>query len=665
MSLLVLEQASLSFGSREIFSNLNLRIGEGERIGLIGPNGSGKSTLLRILTGEQTLDSGERRPTKGARLGYLPQDILELKGERLLDSVLHTVPGRGDIESRLAQTQEELSAHDDPDEQLRLATVLADITEQLQHFELYYSKQRAEEILAGLGFEAREHQRPISELSGGWKMRAALAGLLFQNPDVLFLDEPTNHLDVPSVHWLEQFMQQLHCALVLICHDRAFLNKQIERVISFEGEGVRFYKGNYETYLTLRESEKEILEARARNREKELRDMQRFVERFRAKATKARQAQSRAKQIKRLQKELEAEPRLQSHQTLSFRFPPTTRTGRDAITLSNISKRFGELELYNSVSKTVHAGDRVAIIGRNGAGKTTLLKIIANELAADSGEVLLGANVELGYYSQHHTEQLDRRSTVLEQVWRVAPDRSETVIRSICGAFLFSGDDVEKAIGVLSGGERARVLLARLLVAPGNVLLMDEPTNHLDLASAEALAEALASYEGTLVFVSHNISFVNRLATKTWEIDAGRLIEYPGNLDDYYMLKERAATTAAEAEMPVAARAPTPSQPARPKESAQERKARKRREAEQRNKQNKLTKTVRQSIGELETRIAELETEQAALEPKLADPELYKDQPKFQKTLQQFERNRTKLSELYARWEHQQEELAAFEESED
>jgi ATP-binding cassette subfamily F protein 3 len=307
----------------------------------------------------------------------------------------------------------------------------------------------------------------------------------------------------------------------------------------------------------------------------------------------------------------------------------------------------------------------VAIVGVNGAGKTTLLKIMASEIAADEGQVRLGANVEIGYYAQHHTEQLDRQRTVLEEVWRVAPDRGESTIRGICGAFLFSGDDVEKAVGVLSGGERARVLLARLLVKPGNLLLMDEPTNHLDLASSEALAEALATFEGTLVFVSHNSSFVNRLANKVWDIVDGEGIEYPGNLRDYLERLDRlAGQGGAPAALEQRAVAPGPepgsSPPAR-QESQRERKERKRREAEERNRLSRATQQVRQRLAELERRIGQLEREQAELEPQLADPQLYQDKQRFQRTLGRFEENRQKLEELYGRWEHQQQELERIE----
>ena len=686
MSLLVLQNANLGFGGQRLLVDASLRIGEGEKIGLLGPNGSGKSTLLKVLLGAQGLDGGDFVRAKGLRLGYLPQDVLELADETLLRSVLATVPGRGDIEQRTADTEADLIAATDPDEQMALATQLAELNDRLMHFETHYSERQAIRILLGLGFREADLHRPTAEFSGGWKMRAALSGLLFQQPDILLLDEPTNHLDVPSVRWLDGFLADYRNAILLISHDREFLNRHAQRVLSFEPEGLRSYRGNYDAYLEQRESESEVRDANQRNQERELKELERFVERFKAKATKARQAQSRARRVKRLQDEMAANRRPSARRTLAFSFPEVPRTGKDVLMLDGISKAFGSLRLYERASEGVYAGDRIAIIGVNGAGKTTLLKIMARELAPDEGEVRYGANVRLGYYSQHHTELLDPRLTVLEEVRRLAPSASETFVRGVCGAFLFSGDDVDKAVGVLSGGERARVLLARLLVDPGNLLLMDEPTNHLDLTSSEALAGALENYGGTLVFVSHNSAFVNSLATKVWDISDGKILEYPGNLREYFehqtaqqqreleqaeaakakAEKAEAAAKAAASARPKAKQKGAASKPsARPSpsdappaaESGAQRKERRRREAERRNERNRRTKRLRDEIAKLEARIAEIEAEQAELEPQLADPALYDDQTRFRPVLERFDGNRRKIEELTGRWEFRQEDL--------
>jgi ATP-binding cassette, subfamily F, member 3 len=668
MSLIILEQGCLAFGGKTILDQVSLRVSDGDRIGLVGPNGSGKSTLLKILCGRQGVDSGQVRFARHCRIGYLPQDVLELAGATLLRSVLDSVPGRSEVEEQLQRTEEALAEAADPDEQLRLARTLATLHERLERFEIFYSSARACSILVGLGFREQDLERPTAELSGGWKMRGALAGLLFLDPDVLFLDEPTNHLDVPSVAWLDTFLAERKGALILICHDREFLNRHVQRVVSFEPEGVRGYTGNFDDYKAQRVQEEEVLEASARNREGKVRELERFVERFRAKATKARQAQSRSKLIEKLQKEI-VKPIVRPKR-MRFTFPPTPRTGRDVLLLDAVTKRFGALELYRGLTKGIYSGDRVAIIGVNGVGKTTLLKILAGELVAEEGEVRRGANVELGYYAQHHTELLDPKRTVLEEVWRVNPGAGQSYVRGVCGAFLFSGDDVDKAVGVLSGGERARVLLARLLLQSSNVLLMDEPTNHLDTDAAEALADALKTFDGTLVFVSHNRSFINHLATKIWDIVEGTVVEYPGNLDEYLQrvasLEQAQQGAAVAGDVAPAAAGPALGPDGRPiadrraGRSRDEQRERRRREAERRNELSRRTRKVRDDVTSLEQRIAGLEGEQRDLEPRLADPAFYQSEG-FRDSLRRYDDNRHKIEELYARWEHQQADLERIE----
>ena len=562
VSLVVLEHVNLSYGPRAILHDASIRIAAGDRIGLIGPNGSGKSTLLRVILGRQAPDSGVVRTSRGCRIGWLPQDVQELGGDTLLGSVLATVPGRTAVEERLSEAEVELAVAADAVEQLALAQEIAELGERLGHFEVYFSERRAIRILLGLGFARTELERPTTELSGGWKMRAALAGLLFQEPDVLLLDEPTNHLDLPSVLWLDGFLRERRAATILICHDRDFLNRHIDRVLTFEPEGLRTYTGDYDAYLALRSTEEEVLDARQRNRERELKEMERFVERFKAKASKARQAQSRAKRARRLQAELSENAPPGARRTLRFRFPEVARCGRDVALIEGLSKSFGALHLYRGLNQRIDAGDRIGIVGRNGAGKTTLLRMLASELRPDAGTIRLGTGVDIGYYAQHHDDLLTPSWTVVEEVRAASGGGSESFVRGVCGAFLFSGDDVDKRIAVLSGGERARVLLARLLVRPGNLLLMDEPTNHLDLDAADALAEALETYGGTLVFVSHNTAFTRRLATRIWDIDGGDLHDYPGTLDEYLDSQQRRSEPGADAPAPPApkrrARAPRP-----------------------------------------------------------------------------------------------------------
>jgi len=644
MSLLAADNLHLSFGPKTILAGAGFMLDWGDRVGVVGPNGTGKSTLMRIITGTQPLDDGQLHFARGARLGYLPQDVLEMGGGTVLSSVLAAVPGKGDIEMRLVQAEQELKETDDPDRQMELSQRIVDLHEQIERFETEYGTHEAERILMGLGFEVADFDRPIAELSGGWKMRAALAGLLFKKPDLLLLDEPTNHLDVPTVAWLDEFMRNFKQTLMLISHDRAFLNRQVGRVLSFEVEGLRAYTGNYDQYLQLRDQELEVRRAARRNQEAEIRQSQQFIRRFRAKSTKARQVQSRIKKLEKMELvEVDHE-----RASVSFSFPPTTRTGKVAIGLRGIAKSFGDLHLYDDLTLNAVRGDRIAIIGRNGAGKTTLLRLMAGELPVDAGEIEYGANVELAYYAQHHTEKLDPNRSILDEVWRIVPSMSQTAVRNVCGAFLFSGDEVDKGVGVLSGGERARVSLARLLVKPGNVLLMDEPTNHLDLLSSEALAEALDTFDGTLIFVSHNRAFINRLANKIWDIERGKVHVFPGNLDDYLYHLEQTKKREAQEEPDETEAEPDDEAPAEKITDYQQRK----RIQRKRSYLERDVKKAEADVAKLEERIGKMETKLGELEGELAKPDIYDDADTYNKLLGRYQETKEKIEQLTARWEH-------------
>ncbi len=655
MTLLAAESLQLYFGPKVIFEEAGFMIYRGDRVGVIGPNGTGKSTLFRVIMGLQELDGGKLHYAQGMRLGYLPQDILEMGGGTVLGSVLAAVPGKADLELNLLRAEEAIKVAQDPAEQLDLAQEIADLHAHLEHFETEYSPYEAERILMGLGFRTSDFSRPLTELSGGWKMRAALAGLLFKRPDLLLLDEPTNHLDVPTIAWLDEFLRNYPQTLMLISHDSAFIDRQVSRILSFEVEGLRAYNGNYTAYLGLREQELEVRRAARRNQDAEIRQAQSFIRRFRAQATKARQVQSRLKKIEKIEL-VEVD---HDRATIDFTFPPTTRTGKIAIQLRQISKSFGDLHLYRQLDAAVVSGDRIAIIGRNGAGKTTLLRIMAGELPPDAGEVEFGANVELGYYAQHLTEKLDTNHTVLEEVWRTVPAMSPTAVRAVCGAFLFTGDEVEKPVGVLSGGEKARVSLAKLLVRPGNVLLMDEPTNHLDLFSAEALADALETYDGTLVFVSHNRAFINRLANKVWNIEEGRIDVFPGNLDDYLYHLDDAARRAKEEETGKKAE-PTPTERAKPKPKQVDYEERKRINRERSRVERTIT-AARDKVGEIETRIAEAEAKRRMQENDLAKPDIYQNAERFNRLLADYEQTKAEVDRLTGKWEKASEELERLE----
>src|SRR5437588_8916322 len=529
MSLLHAHALAVRYGPKVLLDGASFALGHHDRAGLIGPNGSGKSTLLKILAGQIEPDRGTVQLVHRSRAGYLPQELSELPPGSVIDGVLASVPGRSWLQGRLAAVEAGLAQAATEEEQVELGGELAELHEQLAHHEELYGRYRAEEILGGLGFARPELSRPASELSGGWKMRAALAALLLQDPELLLLDEPTNHLDVPTLEWFDSFLRRSRKALLLVSHDREFLDRQIDRVLSLEPEGLRAYAGNYERYLELRAAEEERLAAQAEKQSRRRAQMQAFIDRFRAKATKARQVQSRGRL---LEKEEIVQVR-EERGTVRFRFPEAPRSGREVARLERVSKSYGATSVFRDLSAQVLRGDRIAVIGLNGAGKTTLLKLLAGEIEPDAGAVADGHNVVTGYFAQHHTERLDAERTILEEVHGLVPTQPQSWVRGVLGSFLFSGDEVDKRIGVLSAGERARLALARLLVVPSNFLLMDEPTNHLDLDSSEALIDALTRYEGTLLFVSHNRSFVNGLATQVWEVRDGTIDAQPGDLDDW------------------------------------------------------------------------------------------------------------------------------------
>ncbi|RKH67107.1 ABC-F family ATP-binding cassette domain-containing protein [Corallococcus aberystwythensis] len=650
MSLVIAQDISLAYGKKTLFDEDNFTLGPRDRVGLVGANGTGKSSLMKIIAGVSQPDGGTVQYSRRARAGYLPQEIAGLPEGTVVEAVMSTVPGRDSLESRLKDTEGALAASTDEEEQLELAQTLADLHAELDDFENRYGRHHAERILKGLGFKDADLSKPTQALSGGWRMRAALAGLLLQDPDLLLLDEPTNHLDVPTLAWFDGFLRRSNKAMVLISHDRDFLNRQINRVVSLEMEGVREYAGNYEDYKRQRAEEMVLLQARAEKVEQRRAELQGFIDRFGAKATKAKQAQSRAKMLAKLEKVQVLEER----QTMKFRFPEVERSGRDVVLMEGITKRYGALTVYDGLDARLERGQRIAVVGANGAGKTTLLKMVAGELAPDTGKVSLGHNVVVGYYAQHHADKLDRRNTIIEEVRPLAADKPESYVRGVLGAFLFSGDDVEKPIGVLSGGERARVALAKLLLIPSNFLLMDEPTNHLDLDSSEMLIEALKLYSGTLLFVSHNRSFINNLCTHVWEVADGKLTSHPGNLDEYlyHQEQQRLAAEGADTGASGGKGAGAGSGPVSEKE-------RKRLEAEARQRRSVVEGPIKKEIAKLEERIAKVEAEQKEREGQLADPVLYNDFARAKPLMDAHRVGKEELEDLYARWETAQEKLAA------
>jgi ATP-binding cassette subfamily F protein 3 len=526
-----LDGITKGFGGQVLFREVTWRIAERERIGLVGPNGAGKTTLCRILAGLEEPDAGQVSRPRGVTVGYLPQEVAGSVTGSVLAEALSGFAEVWALEREMEDVARALETVS--------SEALTERYGELQHrFEAlggYRLETQARTILSGLGFRPDEVARPLTEFSGGWRMRAALARLLLLAPSLLLLDEPTNHLDLASLAWLEDFLTSYDGTVVVVSHDRYFLNRMVTSIADLTPEGLVLYPGDYDDFLVEREARRELLEARARNQAKRIAEVERFIERFRYKATKARQVQSRIKMLERVDRLEVPGARRQVH----FSFPEPPRTGRRVATLTGMHKAYGDNVVYAGVDVAVERGERLALVGDNGAGKSTFLKILAGVLPFERGERVLGAHVAVHYYAQHQLDALDPGRTVLEELEAVAPEATHTRLRTILGAFLFSGDSVEKKVAVLSGGEKARLALARMLVRPAALLCLDEPTNHLDLASREVLESALAGFPGTIVFISHDRYFINRIATVVVEVAHGTLTRYPGSYDDYLDAKGR------------------------------------------------------------------------------------------------------------------------------
>ncbi|MGF1508639.1 MAG: ABC-F family ATP-binding cassette domain-containing protein [Myxococcota bacterium] len=642
MSVLSAEGLSVRFGAKVLLDEASLAVQREERLGVVGPNGAGKSTLLKVLAGLHAPDAGTVRQSPHTRVGYLAQEHGEATEVPLRAYVLAGAPGRDSLARDLLDLEQRLESTEDAELQMTLAERMAELTERAADLESAYGPHEADRILMGLGFDLSDLERPVSDFSGGWRMRAALARLLFERNDVLILDEPTNHLDVPSIEWLSSFLDGTKLALILTCHDRAFLNRHVKRIASLEVEGLKTFRGNFDAYLEQRELELEQMRARWERWERKRKETEAFIERFRAKASKARQAQSKEKMIEKLESELVAPPR--PRPVLSIRFPPAPRCGQRVLEVRGLRFGYGPTPLFQDLSLEITRGQRVALVGVNGSGKTTILKLLAGELEPWSGDLELGTGVERRYFAQHHADTLRSGSTILESVWEAHPELSQTEVRSLCGAFLFQGEDVDKGVDVLSGGERARVALARILVRPGNLLLLDEPTNHLDTTSADQLTKALEGFDGTLVFISHNLDFVQRLATDVWDVRSGQVSPFPGSFEDYlYHLRE----SREELFEPAASRdRRMPESKSRRIQARQEAKA-----------QQAQLRRLQRAVDEKESEVDRLETEKADLERRLADPEVHQDPEESRRLAHAYQRVLADLDASVEGWTELQSQL--------
>jgi ATP-binding cassette, subfamily F, member 3 len=530
-----LSEAGKRFGHKLLFENADWLITAQDRIGLVGANGTGKSTLMKILAGLETLDYGSIIIAKGISAGYLPQDGLTLSGQSVFAECMSVFDELRDLEREMEQLTRRMSelAHEST-EYAQVAERYHRIEHEFQTHDGYAIEAKVGTVLTGLGFRKEDWTRLTDEFSGGWQMRIALAKLLLQKPNLLLLDEPTNHLDLEARNWLEEYLNEYPYAFLLISHDRYFLDVTVKKTVEIWNRQIFFYTGNYCKYLAEKTQRREQLEAAYHNQRERIEQLEVFINRFRYQATKAKQVQSRIKELEKIER-IEIPP---EEKTIHFAFPQPKPSGRIVAEFKDVAKSYGAKEVFRDVNFMIERGDRIALVGVNGAGKSTLIKLLAGTEPLNWGEYKVGHNVEADYFAQDQYKELDVDARILDDLEKLSPRSTQTELRSLLGCFLFQADDVFKRIGVLSGGERGRYALLRLLMHPANFLLLDEPTNHLDMRAKDILLEALAAYTGTVVLVSHDRYFIDKLATRIFEIGDGRVEVYPGNYEDYRWRKE-------------------------------------------------------------------------------------------------------------------------------
>ncbi len=650
--MLSLSHLDIRYGEKHLFKDLSLQVYPGNRIGLLGVNGAGKSTLLKIMAGVNACDDGVRNCAKHFTVGYLPQESSALvSGKSLYREAESAFQELIALQKEVDTIHEKLTVtRHGTDEFETLLERQGEIQHRLESSGIYTMRARIEKILLGLGFVNADMDREASSFSGGWVMRLMLAKMLLASPSLLLLDEPTNHLDLSSLTWLEEFLHSYDGAMVIISHDRTFLDKVTNMTWELSLGRLSVYKGNYSYYEKERVERMAIERAAYENQQAHIKQTMRFVERFRAKSTKAKQVQSRVKQLEKMELLELAEENKQ----IRFTFPPAPDSGRDILRVENLCKSFNGKLVFEGVDLQFQRGDKVAVVGVNGAGKSTLLKIISKEIDADSGSVTLGHNVNLTYFGQHQAQELSPSLTAFETLSLSVKDMTLTRIRSLLGAFLFRGEDVDKKVSVLSGGEKSRLALAKMIAHPANCMLLDEPTNHLDMGSQEVLQEAMAQYDGFVLVVSHNRYFLDSFVNKVVEVKDRGVAVYEGNISDYLR------KIGGEEEEAVSLMTKATSATAHTEKKQQlSRKEQRQLEAKARNELNKTLGPLKKQVAEAEKKVEQLEVEKAVLEEKMADPALYQDQEAWATSSKEYDDTTRRLTRWYEKWEQAQERLEA------
>ncbi|WPU95347.1 ABC-F family ATP-binding cassette domain-containing protein [Mucilaginibacter sabulilitoris] len=640
--MIAINNLTFEIGARALYDEANWHIKPGEKIGLIGANGTGKTTLLKIIVGDYKPTSGTISMAKDLTMGYLNQDLLSYSSDK---TIVHVAMEAFERQNQLHDEIENLLKKLETDYTEDLLHKLSDKQHEFELLDGYNIEYKAREILAGLGFSDEDCQRKLSTFSGGWRMRVMLAKILLQAPDILLLDEPTNHLDLPSIQWLEDYLKAFNGAIIIVSHDRWFLDKVINRTVESRKGKLTVYAGNYTFYLEEKALREEIQRGEFKNQQSKIKQEERLIERFRAKASKAKMAQSRIKMLDKMERVDDVDD---DNPSVNFAFRFSKQSGRHVVTLEDITKKYPAIDILDHTEAVIEKGDKIALIGANGKGKSTLLRIIASADKEFKGTVTTGHNVSTTFFAQHQLESLHLENQILQELQAFAPKHTDTELRTILGSFLFTGDDVFKKIKVLSGGEKSRVALAKALTADANFLILDEPTNHLDMQSVNILIQALEQYEGTFIVVSHDRYFLDNVANKIWFIEDQKIKIYPGTYAEY---DEWAAKRKLEPKTAIPA----------PQPKKEEKKPEPAKQQHQGENKHQQLKKLNQDLAKMEEQIAELDKAVKELEAKLADDKIYADNTKLKEIKATYAQKQAELKQVQQKWETLAEQILELE----